>query len=255
VTAERSAALAKLREPFPESAVDKLPKGIDKEAPKSRCDVCGGFHSPAQVHLDYVGHAAVTERLLDADPSWMWEPVAWTNDGRPLLDVDDKGRPVGLWIKLTVAGVTRLGYGTVEAAKTEPTKELIGDAIRNAAMRFGVALDLWKKHSDADAASVSTRGRQVAGGGARTGGGLASKAQIGKIHVTSKRRELATEVVRRLAYAKWRDSDGHFSKLDRAQASEFIDFLDKSSDEDLDAAVQRVAGVRLPEEPPAEGAG
>ncbi len=45
-----------------------------------------------------------------------------------------------LWIKLTVCGVTRPGVGDGKTAK-----ELIGDAIRNAAMRFGVALDLWAK--------------------------------------------------------------------------------------------------------------
>ena len=50
-----------------------------------------------------------------------------------------------LWIKLTVLGVTRIGVGTVEGGKFEVEKQLIGDAIRNAAMRFGVALDLWSK--------------------------------------------------------------------------------------------------------------
>ena len=40
----------------------------------------------------------------------------------------------------TVCGVTRIGVGDGKSMK-----ELIGDAIRNAAMRFGVALDLWSK--------------------------------------------------------------------------------------------------------------
>jgi hypothetical protein len=52
----------------------------------------------------------------------------------------------GLWIKLTVADHTRLGYGHAEG-KTggDAIKEVIGDALRNAAMRFGAALDLWHK--------------------------------------------------------------------------------------------------------------
>jgi hypothetical protein len=50
--------------------------------------------------------------------------------------------------------VSRLGYGDAQG-KTGPnaTKERIGDALRNAAMRFGAALDLWHKgilHMDAD---------------------------------------------------------------------------------------------------------
>jgi len=48
--------------------------------------------------------------------------------------------PVGLWIRLTIAGVTRPGFGCGKNAR-----EAISDAIRNAAMRFGVALDLWAK--------------------------------------------------------------------------------------------------------------
>jgi hypothetical protein len=51
-----------------------------------------------------------------------------------------------MWIKLTVCGVTRLGYGDAQG-KTggNAMKERIGDALRNAAMRFGAALDLWHK--------------------------------------------------------------------------------------------------------------
>lgn len=104
-----------LRKPFPAESVGKLPKG-------------GAM-------LDYVGHAAVTDRLLTVDPEWSWEPLALGPDGLPALD-----RAGNLWIRLTVCGVTRLGVGDGKSAK-----ECIGDAIRNAAMRFGVALDLWAK--------------------------------------------------------------------------------------------------------------
>lgn len=108
-------ALARLRVPFPPAQIGKLPKG-------------GAM-------LDYVGHADLTARLLDVDPAWTWEPVAFGPDGLPAYDA--KG---GLWIRLTVAGVTRLGYGD----GPDP-KQRIGDALRNAAMRFGAALDLWAK--------------------------------------------------------------------------------------------------------------
>jgi hypothetical protein len=85
--------------------------------------------------LDYCGHAAVTDRLLAVDPTWTWEPMATTPEGLPMPDGSGN-----LWIKLTVCGVTRIGVGDGKSMK-----ELIGDAIRNAAMRFGVALDLWSK--------------------------------------------------------------------------------------------------------------
>lgn len=93
--------------------------------------------------LDYLGHAAVTDLLLTHDPLWTWEPVAWTDQGLPGIVKDKDGWPVGLWIRLTVHGHTRLGYGTCEPNKRDAVKELIGDALRNAAMRFGIALSLW----------------------------------------------------------------------------------------------------------------
>ena len=119
---DTQAGLELLREPFPAHQISKLPKG--------------------NVMLDYVGHAALTDRLLDADPSWNWEPLAFGSDGLPVFDATG-----GLWIKLTVCGVTRLGYGHA-GKKSDPgarEKEVIGDALRNAAMRFGAALDLWHK--------------------------------------------------------------------------------------------------------------
>ena len=47
---------------------------------------------------------------------------------------------------MTVGGVTRFGYGTTDNPRDPDfPKKLVSDAIRNAAMRFGVALDLWSE--------------------------------------------------------------------------------------------------------------
>ena len=142
ITPEQALAL---RKPFPAESVGKLPKPVRSQDPdKGKCvagskysadgHYCGGYHSRS-VHLDYVGHAATTDRLLTVDPDWSWEPFALTEDGLPALD-----RSGNLWIRLTICGTTRIGVGDGKSAK-----ECIGDAIRNAAMRFGVALDLWAK--------------------------------------------------------------------------------------------------------------
>lgn len=140
-----------MREPFPENQISKLPKPTKQQtdAVKSdykagiRCKICGTWHHPEVVHLDYVGHAALTDRLLEADPNWYWEPMA-LNNGLPAFDSTG-----GLWIKLTICGVTRLGYGNAADSSYKDIgsreKEVIGDALRNAAMRFGAALDLWHK--------------------------------------------------------------------------------------------------------------
>ncbi|HEY3924758.1 MAG TPA: hypothetical protein VGL75_09355 [Acidothermaceae bacterium] len=171
-----------LRAPFPEDQIGKLPKiyctpcarseakvCTNPQHTKVRCEVCKGTITSAHLHLDYVGHAAVTDRLLKADPQWSWEPLAFDENGLPRLDAHG-----GLWIRLTVAGVTRLGYGDAQGKSgNNAIKETLGDAIRNSAMRFGVALDLWSKedltpqeHDDgvvpmAAAAAPRTRGRRA----------------------------------------------------------------------------------------------
>jgi len=113
--------VAKMLEPFAPNEINQIPKGGLK--------------------LDYVGHAALTKRLLEADLNWSWEPFAVGEDGLPKLD--ERG---GLWIRLTVCGITRIGYGDSGNSRgTQAIKEAIGDALRNAGMRFGAALDLWHK--------------------------------------------------------------------------------------------------------------
>jgi hypothetical protein len=96
----------------------------------------------------YVGHAAVTDRLLQADAGWTWEPLAFDADGAPLIQF--RNGEATMWIRLTVDGVSRLGVGSAQEGSFELHKQLISDALRNAAMRFGVALDLWSKEGLAD---------------------------------------------------------------------------------------------------------
>lgn len=144
---DKPTGLALLRVPFEPNQISKLPKPTIsndewKKLPKAVCKECGGYHATTKtIHLDYVGHAALTDRLLDADPNWNWRFFAVGPDGNPVIDKDG-----GFWIELTVCGVTRLGYGDAQG-KTggNAMKERIGDALRNAAMRFGAALDLWHK--------------------------------------------------------------------------------------------------------------
>lgn len=153
-TQNQAAGLAKLREDFPKEQIQHLPRlkcpqcrdsrtGVceNPRHAKQECKECGNYVSNWHLHLDYVGHAELTNRLLDADPLWDWEPMAVDQYGLPLFDNNG-----GLWIRLTVCGKTRLGYGDAQGKKgPNAVKEAIGDALRNAAMRFGAALDLWAK--------------------------------------------------------------------------------------------------------------
>jgi len=138
---EKKTGLDLMREPFPAHQISKMCRSTKKDNAKGKCPKCNGWHGLPAIQLDYVGHAALTDRLLSADPAWQWEPLAVGSDGYPVIDRDG-----GMWIKLTVCGVTRYGYGDAQGKSGgDAMKERIGDALRNAAMRFGAALDLWHK--------------------------------------------------------------------------------------------------------------
>lgn len=146
------AALEQLREPFPDSEISQRPRiwcrscelsriGVCAQHEKTTCAGCGRYVTTAHHDLDYVGHADATARLLTVDPLWRWDPLALTEEGLPLFDAAG-----GLWIRLTVCGMSRLGYGDADGRTgTNAVKEAIGDAVRNAGMRYGMALGLWSR--------------------------------------------------------------------------------------------------------------
>jgi len=97
------------------------------------------------IQLDYVGHAEITKILIEIDPMWTLEPVAFDDDGLPAVRRNGKMIEAAFW--LTILGHRRYCIGSVESRKGDGDlgKELISDALRNGAMRFGVALSLWSK--------------------------------------------------------------------------------------------------------------
>lgn len=132
------------------------------ETPKSLFDLYGKpnpetisrLEKPGGVVLHYVGHAEITRILLEIDPAYSWEPLEVIN-GRPAVhlhtgvvrrrDTEVEVVMASMWGRLTLEGVTRIAVGSAEAHKPDLDKELVSDFLRNAAMRFGIALTLWMK--------------------------------------------------------------------------------------------------------------
>jgi len=167
--------LKALRAKFSAAQIGKLPRitcgdcsrGSCGQHPKTQCKECGNYISPRHIHIDFVGHADVTMRLCDVDPEWTWKPHATDPDPEilkaamatgnadivqavidnapPKFERTSNGNAVGLWLWLTIGGSTKPGVGSCPANQADAEKVLIGDAIRNAAMRFGVATEQWAK--------------------------------------------------------------------------------------------------------------
>lgn len=189
------------------------------------------------IELEYLGHAAVTDILLAHDPEWTWEPAAVDELDRPAVDRDKDGWPRGLWIRLTIHGHTRLGYGTCPAGKQDAIKELIGDALRNAAMRFGVGLSLWAKEEwqdfDVEAGDDSSRA------GGRSHGTSGKEANQENVSQPGNVRTLPTPTDADVAR---HPSNGPALRRDQAIAAKAAD-LGLTEDERQDA-IERVTNGR-----------
>ena len=168
-----------LRKAFPDDQVDYRPAPWCKACldhpdrccsrhEKADCPNCDQFVTTAHNCLPYVGHANVTERLLDVDPRWSWEPAYRLVDQDQMLAAIATGNPDivrlvisnsppqfdqhgGMWMNVTVHDdtgqpVSRLAYGDAgRRSGPNAIKEVIGDGVRNGAMRAGVGLDMWSK--------------------------------------------------------------------------------------------------------------
>lgn len=142
----------KLREPFDPKLISQLPRTNKRPA------------------LDYVGHAAVTDRLNSAAPGWtMGEPVFTT-----VMGTDGLPHVMAVICPMTIGDTTRWEVGAVDSPSSygQEAKEAMSDWVRRAAMRFGVALDLWSKED----LSV---GESTARGSAQAAQDAASPSSVG----------------------------------------------------------------------------
>lgn len=231
---ERDKLLAKLREPFAPEQIGQLPRVtckdcIDKHCSKhqkAKCKDCGAYVSTAHIHLSYVGHAVATDRLLNIDPEWNWEPFSFTESGAPALERDSQGRAFGFWIRLTICGVTRIGFGSVIPGSFDAEKQLIGDAIRNAAMRFGVALDLWSKedlHTQTEVAERVSEKRPEPTNGSRDSGEPIAEHQKKQLGILSTDLGYDDETRHKVAAVVLKlESLNSFNDLSKSQADKVI---------------------------------
>ena len=88
--------------------------------------------------VDYVEWHTVADILDDVAPHWT----------HTVKDIKEIGDIMTVTVAITIDGVTREGIGTGNAHNEMGIKKAEHDALKRAAVKFGIARDLYKKESD-----------------------------------------------------------------------------------------------------------
>ncbi|HEY0426974.1 MAG TPA: Rad52/Rad22 family DNA repair protein [Pyrinomonadaceae bacterium] len=118
------------------STLKELRKNVDPELVKQRegwRDRNGNTH-----YVDYVEWHTVADILDETAPNW----------SHSVKDVRQIGDIFTVTVAITIDGVTREGLGTGIANSELGIKKAEHDALKRAAVKFGIARDLYKKESD-----------------------------------------------------------------------------------------------------------
>jgi len=114
----------------------ELRKNVDPELVKQRegwRDRNGNTH-----YVDYVEWHTVADILDETAPNWM----------HTVKDIRQIGDIFTVTVAITIDGITREGIGTGTADSEMGIKKAEHDALKRAAVKFGIARDLYKKESD-----------------------------------------------------------------------------------------------------------
>ena len=89
--------------------------------------------------VDYVEWHTVADILDETAPNW----------SHAVKDIREIGNIITVTVAITIDGITREGIGTGAAQSELGIKKAEHDALKRAAVKFGIARDLYKKESDA----------------------------------------------------------------------------------------------------------
>lgn len=119
------------------STLRNLHQNINPELVKQRDgwkDRSGNVHK-----IDYVEWHTVADILDEKAPNWT----------HSVKDIKQFGNIITVTVAITIDGITREGLGTGFADSEMGIKKAEHDALKRAAVKFGIARELYKKESDA----------------------------------------------------------------------------------------------------------
>ena len=158
----------------------ELKKQVDPNLVKQR-EVWRDQNGNVQM-VDYVEWHSVADILDEAAPNW----------AHTVKDIRQIGDLVTVTVAITIDGVTREGIGTGLAQSEVGIKKAEHDALKRAAVKFGIARELYKKESDVIEREGSTLVKDGGTEGfptdpvARTLGELVTAKQLGMIRAIAR---------------------------------------------------------------------
>jgi len=169
------------------SLLKRLREGVGRKEIKQRE---GWRDRNGQTHyVEYVEWHTVADLLDRLVPDW-------SHRVRRIVQIGDF---VAATAAITINGVTREGVGTGAADSETGIKKAEHDALKRAAVKFGVARDLYRDEEKGGATSERANNRPQTPGAfdpiARTQGNLITPKQLSLIRTLAKRARLDPEVL------------------------------------------------------------
>lgn len=163
-----------------------------------------------QAHfVEYVEWHTVADLLDRLIPEW----------SHAVRDIVQVGNFVAVTVALTLNGVTREGVGTGTADTETGIKKAEHDALKRAAIKFGIARDLYRDDEKNDEPSVPSHHLPSFNPLAQTRGDMISPNQLSLINKLAKSARLDPEIVCREMYK------AALPEISRRAASQLIDHL------------------------------
>lgn len=163
------------------SVLRELRRSVDPNLIRQRAarrDREGNLHM-----VDYVEWHTVADILDTNAPNW----------AHTVKDIRAIGEIVTITVAITIDGVTREGIGTGSAASETGIKKAEHDALKRAAVKFGIARELYKKEFDLvepnDAVQV-IEPKQLGDPIAKSLGDMVTAKQLGMIRAISREADL-----------------------------------------------------------------
>lgn len=168
------------------TTLSELRKTVDPNLIRQRA---GRRDRNGQMHMvEYVEWHTVADILDEHAPNW----------GHTVKDIRAIGDIITVTVAITIDGITREGVGTGKTASETGIKKAEHDALKRAAVKFGIARELYKKEFDAiehDDVAPTYTPQPISNPVAATLGDMVSGKQLGMIRAIARDNRIDAEQV------------------------------------------------------------